>query len=231
MCGRFTLRTPAAELAQMFALLDLAELVPRYNIAPTQPVLTVREQDSQRTHALTRWGLVPFWAKDLKIGARMINARAETVATKPAFRAAWKKRRCLIPVDGFYEWQRTGRSKTKQPWLMEMTEGRAFAFAGLWESWGAKDADATERVETCTVITTTPNSVLEDLHDRMPVIIQETDFAEWLSPASDLNELDRLLVPSPPEDMTRRAVNPIVNNARNEVPEGVQSADDQQSLF
>ena len=228
MCGRFTLRTPASELAQMFALLDVAELIPRYNIAPTQPVLTVRHHEQNRILSSARWGLVPFWAKDLKIGARMINARSETIATKPAFRAAFKKRRCLIPADGFYEWERLS-SKKKQPWLMEMQNGQPFAFAGLWETWRPNKDDDSETIESCTIITTTANSVLADLHERMPVILAESDYDLWLDIKTPTDDLQQLLRPCADEEIARRAVNSIVNNARNEVPEC--TSDPDKTLF
>jgi putative SOS response-associated peptidase YedK len=171
MCGRFTLRTRPADLVEVFELLREPELTPRFNIAATQPVAVVCQVDKHRELSLMRWGIVPTWQKDPKSGPPLINARGETLATKPAFRTAFKKRRCLIPADGFYEWQKIAGAKVKQPYYIRMAKDRPFAFAGLWERWRGLD-DAT--LETCTIVTTTPNALLEPLHDRMPVILTTT---------------------------------------------------------
>lgn len=169
MCGRFTLRVPAAELVEIFRLLRRPDVQPRYNIAPTQPVAVVRRIDRGRELSMLRWGLVPSWAKDPKIGARMINARAETVATKPAFRTALRRRRCLVPADGFYEWAKSAGG-TKQPHYITRRDGRPFAFAGLWESWDGPDGSS---IESCTIVTTEANDLVGRIHDRMPVILSE----------------------------------------------------------
>jgi putative SOS response-associated peptidase YedK len=226
MCGRFTLRTPASELIRLFSLLNQPDLFPRYNIAPTQPVACVRQNDkAERTLSDLRWGLVPFWAKDLKIGARMINARGETVATKPSFRTAFKKRRCLIPVDGFYEWKRLG-PKQKQPYLIEMKSRHPFALAGLWEEWSPQDDPQATSVESCSIITTAANELMSSLHDRMPVIVDESDFDKWLDPRSKPVELESLIKPYTSQPMQVRAVSRVVNNARNEIPECVVPLDE-----
>ena len=219
MCGRFTLRTPIHLLAQQF-LFDYDDaLPPRYNVAPTQEVAVVRasgESAGRRELALLRWGLVPSWADDLKIGNRMINARAEGLDAKPAFRSAFKKRRCLVLADGFYEWKKSGRAK--QPYLIGMGDGRPFAFAGLWESWSKQEP----KIESCTIITTTANDLLSDLHDRMPVILAANDYDAWLDPApADKDRLLPLLEPYPAEEMSMYPVGTIVNKAANDVPECV----------
>ena len=221
MCGRFTLRTSSTELIRLFALLNQPDLIPRYNIAPIQLVACVRQNEKgERTLSDLRWGLVPFWAKDVKIGARMINARGETIATKPAFRDAYKKRRCLIPVDGFYEWKRLG-PKDKQPFLIEMKNRLPFALAGLWASWSPKDDSPDGPVESCSIVTTEPNELMFSLHDRMPVIVDEADYDKWLNPKSKPDELESLIKPYTNEPMQANAVTRVVNNARNEMPECV----------
>ena len=217
MCGRFTLHTPASVLATFFNLPETPVLVPRYNIAPTQPVAIVRAPagPNQREWALVRWGLIPSWAKDPSIGARMINARAETVAEKPSFRAPFKRRRCLVPADGFYEWRKVG--KGKQPYYIHMQDGGPFAIAGLWEHW--QGADGSE-LQTCTLLTTEPNDLLAPIHNRMPVIIAPEDYDEWLDVSSEgpgfLSLLHHLLRPYPARAMDVYPVSTYVNNARNE---------------
>ena len=233
MCGRFTLRTPATVLVEHFMLGASPDLVPRYNIAPTQLVPIVRPGDAQRELFAMRWGLIPFWAKDKRIGARMINARAETVATKSAFRSAFKKRRCLVPSDGYYEWITEGKQKV--PFLIRKSDDEPFAMAGLWERWKSKeepssadnpssgdaDSDADKIIESFTIITTAANKETEDVHDRMPVILDPEDYDQWLDPDSyDIEGLQELLVPfeSP---LQVEPVNPIVNSVKNDVPECV----------
>jgi len=217
MCGRFTLHTSANVLAQLFDLPEAPALVPRYNIAPTQPVAIVRSgnQFDLREWALVRWGLVPSWAKDPGIGARMINARAETVAEKPSFRAAFKRRRCLVPADGFYEWQKIGNRK--QPHYIRMRDGAPFAIAGLWEHWHGRDGS---ELETCTLLTTEPNELLAPIHNRMPVIIAPEDYEEWLDNSNEdrhfLSILQHLLRAYPGEQMETYPVSAYVSNARNE---------------
>ena len=217
MCGRFTLRTPARDLVEIFELLREPELSPRYNIAPTQRVAVVRQSGKDREIAVMRWGLVPSWSKDPKAGPPLINARAETVATKPSFRTAFKRRRCLIPADGFYEWQKQADSKTKIPHYIRMSKDRAFAFAGLWECWHGSDA---ADLESCTIVTTEANNLMRPLHDRMPVILPEENFAEWLDPKNEnVPELEALLRPYAPSELTAFPISTMVNSPRNERPE------------
>ena len=228
MCGRFTLRTSPVELAEIFQLRREPVWHPRYNIAPTQPVAVVRQHDGSRVLDLLRWGLIPSWSKDPAIGSRMINARGETVATKPSFRAAFKRRRCLIPADGLYEWKMT-ESKTKQPYFIGMQDDVPFAFAGLWEHWQGSDGS---EVETCTIITTEANSTLSELHERMPVILEEEDYDSWLDPKQeDKEELQSLLVPSQTDRLRFFPVRTVVNSPKNEVPECVIPIDEQGTLF
>jgi putative SOS response-associated peptidase YedK len=213
MCGRFTLRTPARDLVEIFELLREPELSPRYNIAPTQRIAVVRQDGKTRELSLMRWGLVPVWSKDPKAGPPLINARAETVATKPSFRTALKHRRCLIPADGFYEWQKTN-SKTKIPHYIRMAKDHPFAFAGLWDRWRNGDA---EPLESCTIVTTEANELMRSLHDRMPVILPEENYAQWLDPKNeDVPALQSLLRPYPPAEMTAFPISTLVNSPRND---------------
>ncbi|MFQ5732103.1 MAG: SOS response-associated peptidase [Planctomycetaceae bacterium] len=222
MCGRFTLRLTPAELADVFRLLREPEWTPRFNIAPTQSVAVLRPEGTGFGFSLMRWGLIPSWAKDLKIGPRLINARAETVAEKPAFRSAFKRRRCLIPADGFYEWK-AGDGKTKQPYLIGLRGDSPFAFAGLWERWTPPDGVP---VESCTIITTEPNELCREVHDRMPAILHVDDYDRWLDPrAHDADALRSLLVSYPAAEMRMHPVGRLVNNARNEDPACVDRVD------
>lgn len=216
MCGRYTLRTNPQQLALAFGFEELpAELVPRYNVAPTQDVLVVRQHDRDRAASMLRWGLIPSWSKDAAIGGRLINARAETVAEKPAFRAAFKSRRCLIAADGFYEWQKLD-AKRKQPWYFRLRSDEPFAFAGLWETWRSPEGHA---VETCTLITGAPNELVAPVHDRMPVILPPERYDLWLDLKANPAQLTSLLLPYPPEEMSANAVSPLVNSPRHEGPE------------
>lgn len=178
MCGRYTLRKPTKKIAEAFAVYDEFPLEPHFNIAPTQMVAAVRvdQQEHQRHLALLRWGLVPAWADDPTIGNRMINARSETVATKPSFRAAFRRRRCLILADGFYEWQKQGTKK--QPYLIGLGDGDLFAFAGLWEEWEREG----EVIKSCSILTTEANELMRPIHERMPVILFPADYDLWLDP-------------------------------------------------
>lgn len=219
MCGRFTLRTPSNVLVERFLLPIDPQWSPRYNIAPTQPVAAVRldEQGGGREGVLLRWGLVPSWAKDPAMGSRLINARAETVAEKPSFRSAFKRRRCLVPADGYYEWQKTGGRK--QPYFIRLADDRPFAFAGLWEHW---DRGGEGPLETCTIITTVANELTADVHVRMPVILDESDYDVWLDAAiDDRQPLEQLLAPYASSEMKMDPVSTYVNSPRNEGPECV----------
>ncbi|MFN8493881.1 MAG: SOS response-associated peptidase [Caldilineaceae bacterium] len=218
MCGRFTLSTPASELAQIFDLPEEPTLVPRYNIAPTQPVGLVRmqPQTQAREWALTLWGLIPSWAKDPGISASLINARSETVTEKPAFRAAFKRRRCLVPASGFFEWQR--QEKRKQPYYITLRDDAPFAIAGLWETWHSPDGS---ELQTFTLLTTEANELMEPLHNRMPVIVAPEDYATWLGSGKDdppqyLDQLRHLLRPYSADAMKAIPVSTFVNNTRNE---------------
>jgi putative SOS response-associated peptidase YedK len=215
MCGRYTLRTAPADHWPA-AQLDL--FVPRYNIAPSQEVPVVRSRDSGRQLVMLRWGLVPSWAK---IGYRMINARAETLAEKPSFRNAFKQRRCLILADGYYEWKANG--KQKQPFFIHRPDNRPFAFAGLWESWrGPKDERLEKPLETCTIITTDSNELTSDIHDRMPVILQNEELEFWLDPQFQGREtLEAMLTPFPSDELTMYPVSTFVNKPINESEECV----------
>jgi len=213
MCGRFTMRTPGAAVAEVFGLPEIPFLQPRFNIAPTQPVPVVRKLPGDgRQLALLRWGLIPHWADDPAIGNRMINARSETVATKPAFRGPFRNHRCLIVADGFYEWQKTDGKK--QPWYIRINDDKPFAFAGLWDHWDKGE----KPIESCTILTTDANEAVKPLHDRMPVILDRRDFDAWLDPRQDPKTLQTLLRPYPWEKMVVFRVDTLVNNPRHEDP-------------
>lgn len=210
MCGRFTLYHSPDEVAERFAVNERVETEARYNIAPTENVAVVT-QNGTRHLANYHWGLIPSWAKDPAIGNKMINARAETLAEKPSFRTALTRRRCLIPADGFYEWQAApeGAKGGKTPTFLHRTDGGLFAFAGLWDEWHALDGSP---LRSCTIITTTPNSVAAPIHDRMPVILRPGDEALWLDHAvTDTRDLLSLLVPYPAADMEAYPVSRRVN--------------------
>lgn len=215
MCGRYTLRTPASKLAEVFELLHAPDISPRYNIAPTQRVLTIRAAENRvREPSLPHWGLIPSWAQDPSIGSRMINARSDTAATKPAFRSAFRQRRCLIPADGFYEWQAEGR--IKQPYFIHRRDDEPFAFAGLWESW---HRDGQEPIESCTILTTDANPTLSQLHDRMPVILPEEEYDRWLDPQlREPSLIQPLLAPWAGDDLMLTPVSTLVNSPRNDSP-------------
>ena len=212
MCGRYSLKADIAQLAMRFEFAaDEAIHEPAYNIAPTQQVLTVTN-DGERRASYMRWGLIPFWAKDAKIGYRMINARGETVAEKPSFRTALRKRRCLILADGFYEWQKLG-GKQKRPMRIVLKSGEPFAFAGLWETW--KDPEG-EMVKSCTIITTAANDFLRPIHDRMPVILPQESESFWLDKdVEDPLALTSVIAPYPDDEMDAFEVSTLVNNTRN----------------
>lgn len=223
MCGRFTLTSSSETLAQRFELEAMPQIAPRYNIAPGQRVLAVRvdAEAARRVAVSLRWGLVPSWAKDPSIGTRMINARSETVAEKAAFRSAFRSRRCLVPADGFYEW--TQRGATKQAYHIGLRAPGPFAFAALWECWTARggddrhsSADATgEALETCTLLTTAASGCFRDIHDRMPVILEASDYQLWLDPElRDPETLQPLLQPLPDTAIAFHPVSNRVNSVR-----------------
>jgi putative SOS response-associated peptidase YedK len=216
MCGRYRL-SAVERIEGHFEAEQTAELRPRYNIAPSQPVPIVRQEDDRRRISLVRWGLVPSWAKDVSIGYKLINARSETVLQKPAFRGCFPKRRCLIQADGFYEWMKAGASK--RPFHLGMKDDSLFAFAGLWDCWQPPDGVP---VESCTILTTTANSLVADLHDRMPVILPREHYEAWLAaPPSEASRLLDLLVPFDASVMRRYEVSPLVNSPKNDSPDCV----------
>ncbi len=230
MCGRYTLKTPNPRLQELFGLQDLPHLVPRFNIAPTQSVFAIRAADSAaalREAVMLRWGLIPFWAKDVAIGNTMINARAETVAEKPSFRQAFLKRRCLIPADGFFEWEKLANGK-KQPWWIRMQDEEPFAMAGLWESWSPKtrteltddgNPHAQKTVQSCTILTINANTDMQSLHDRMPVILPVDAWDAWLNPTTEKAALQALLKPFEDGHLIRSEVSTIVNRPTVDSPE------------
>lgn len=209
MCGRFAFYSPSEATAALFGVDAAPALAPRFNIAPTQSIAAIRScGEGGRELAMLRWGLVPFWAKDPSIGNRMINARAETVAEKPSFRAAYRQRRCLILADGFYEWKKEGDSKT--PYFISLASGAPFAFAGLWEHWEAKASD--DEIDSAAIITTAANEFMAAVHHRMPVVLQPDTADRWLG--GDDEVLQQVGWDSP--KFTAWPVNRRVNNARNE---------------
>ncbi len=221
MCGRFTQQRPSADLAALFEAEDLAESPgERYNLAPQQLGLVVVERDDLRRAIVPyRWGLVPSWAKDARIGNRLINARAETVASTPAFRASFQKRRCIVPADAFYEWERV-TPDIRQPNLIRRVDGDPMAFAGLWSIWRDPTQPDAEPVRTFSIITTSANATLRPIHDRMPAILPASSWASWLAPTpAEPGELLALLQPAPDAFLERFPVSKRVNNARNEGPD------------
>ena len=215
MCGRFALVTEKKILEMLYQLEIRDDFIPRYNIAPSQSISALRISPEHGKRELTdlKWGLVPFWAKDASIGSRMINARSETAAEKPSFRDAFKKRRLLIPASGFFEWKKEGGAK--QPYYIYQKNGQPFSLAGLWERWEKGE----EPLESCTILTTGPNTLIASLHDRMPVIISPRDFEKWLDPQTGSAELLHLLKSYPPEEMAAHPVSPAVNKPTNNSPE------------
>lgn len=222
MCGRFTLRTNPHQLALIFGCEIPSDLPASYNVAPTQSVAALRSrEDGQREFTLLRWGLIPHWAKEISIGNRMINARAETIAEKPAYRSAFRQRRCLVLADGYFEWQKVGKSK--QPFLIQMRDEAPFAMAGLWESW--LDPQQGGAVESCTIVTTEANELTRPIHDRMPVILSAESYGLWLDRRQrEQNVLLPLLRPFEPNSMLVNPVSTRVNNPRNNDPGCVEVA-------
>jgi len=235
MCGRYALSITAKVLAEEFGITEILPFVPRFNIAPTQmaPVVRASESSTGRAAALLQWGLIPFWAKDAKIGNKCINARADGVATNSMFRAAFKRHRCVVPVSGFYEWQAFEGSKVKQPWFIHAANGKLMALAGLWESWKPPEG---EPVQSFTIITTEPNDQIRQLHARMPVILQPEDVDAWLDPTASTDSLGQLLVPAADGLLAMHQVSTRVNSPKNDDPDCIKpvdpdSAGEQPTLF
>ncbi len=244
MCGRFILAADLDDLQARFGF-EAGALTygPRYNIAPTQEALVITKApariaadsptnnpanniEGRRRAEMMRWGLVPSWAKDISLGSRMINARGETLAEKPAFRAAYRKRRCIIPADGFYEWKREG--KRKVPMYVFLKSRRPFAFAGLWESWRSPSG---ETIRSCAIVTTSPNSFMEPIHNRMPVMLSQEAEGLWLDPlVEDPGVLGQLLTPFPAEAMDAYPVSTLVNSPANQGPECIAPAETQHPI-
>jgi putative SOS response-associated peptidase YedK len=213
MCGRFVQKSPSKKVAEKFQVGEVPPLVERFNVAPAQAVLAIRESGAGREAAFLKWGLVPRWAKDPALGNKLINARSETVAEKPSFREAFRRRRCLVPADGFFEWSRRGEKK--RPYYFHMRDGEPFAIAGLWERWEGE----AEPLETCTLLTTEANELLAPYHDRMPVILRPEDYDLWLDAGARSDEaLGALLRPYPHRGMAAHEVSPLVNNPANDDP-------------
>ncbi len=215
MCGRYNLITDAQALVDFFELRNSLLIEPRYNIAPSQSIPVVRADGQGRELVFQRWGLVPHWAKESKIGYSMINARAETVAEKPSFRDAFRYRRCLIPATGFYEWKPINAGK--QPYNIRIGDGLLFAFAGLWESWKGED---NKLLETCTIIVTKANDAISPIHDRMPVVLSPSEYSTWLAPTiTDPDRLTPLLRPCPADWVNSYPVSRLVGSPKNDSPE------------
>jgi putative SOS response-associated peptidase YedK len=219
MCARFTLTTPASELAKLFGFSEKPNLPARYNIAPTQDILVVRRPKGLGSPEarMMRWGLVPAWAEDVSIGGKMINARAETVAEKPSYKFAFRTRRALVPMNGMYEWK--DFSGKKRPYLFHRKDREPFAVAALWESWaGPKGAPLPQSLETVTLLTVAANELVAPIHDRMAAIIEPPDYATWLAAETAPDALLALLKPVPADALTMTAVNPLVNNVKFDDP-------------
>jgi putative SOS response-associated peptidase YedK len=225
MCGRYGRRGDKQRIAEwmqthntnVFDEFDETNLAPSYNVAPQsfQPVVRLSPETGQRELFVMRWGLIPYWSKDGKASFSTINAKSETVATSPAFRDAWKQRRCLVPAEWFYEWQKVDE-KTKQPYAIGLSDGGMFAFAGLWETW--KDRATGQRLRTYTILTTDPNELMEPIHNRMPVILRREDYSRWLAPAEASHLPVDLLRPYPAEGMKAWKVDRRVGNVQNNDP-------------
>jgi putative SOS response-associated peptidase YedK len=230
MCGRFVSATPPDELARYFGAEPVAEahLEPSWNVAPTKDVYVIVETGGVRQVDAFHWGLVPFWAKSPAAGNKMINARAETLADKGAYRRAFAKRRCIIPADGFYEWEKPGpdapapskgKKAKKQPWYIHRPDGEPLAFAGMWEVWRGPDGDGSDHLRSTTIITGAPNKKMAAIHDRMPVILPPDAWSTWLDrDQHDLDLLGKLLVPAPPQILTLHPVSTDVGNVANDSP-------------
>ena len=224
MCGRFTQQRPTSELAEIFGAEDLADLPGgRFNVAPTDEAAVIVARDERRAVTAYRWGLVPHWAEDPRVGSRMFNARAETLATSPAFRDAFRRRRCLVPVDSFYEWRREG--KLRLPYRIVRTDDRPLALAGLWSGW--RDRDTGEIRRTFTIVTAGPNELLRPIHDRMPVVVPPEAWERWLEPEpGDPGELLGLLAPADDPLLVAYPVSRRVNDVRNDGPDLIEPLTD-----
>jgi putative SOS response-associated peptidase YedK len=229
MCGRYSITSPPEAIQRIFQVPELPNLPARYNVAPTQDVPVVRldtreEGDGGRHLVQLRWGLIPFWADDPSIASRMINARAESAADKPAFRAAFDRRRCLVVADGFYEWKSPDqKGQRKQPYRIELKSGEPFGFAGLWERWTNPEDQSV--LETCTILTTEANAYLKDIHPRMPVMLSPEAFGPWLDPATDKAAAQDLLQPYPAEQLTAYPISTRVNVVANDDPSVIEPLD------
>jgi len=223
MCGRYVEVSSPALLAERFHVTEVRPkaLEPSYNVAPRAEVPVVADRHGERVLDVVRWGLVPFWAKDPKIGDRMINARAEKILTSNAFKRAFERKRCIVPADGFYEWEKLEGKRAKQPWFIRRRDGEPLAFAGLWEIWhDPGEADDAPPLRTCTIITTQPNELLAPIHDRMPVVLPESQWDRWLDVDNrDVARLQKLLVPLPAVELEAWRVSTLVNKADNNGPE------------
>jgi putative SOS response-associated peptidase YedK len=213
MCGRYAVITAPEAIRAMFGYAEMPNFPPRYNIAPTQPIAIVRLMDGKRQFALVRWGFIPSWVKDPKTVSLMFNARGETAAEKPAYRNAMKRRRCLVPADGFYEWKREG--ERKRPHFIRRRDAKPLAFAGLWEAWTGPNG---EELETAAIVTTTANDTLKPLHDRMPVVVPPDAFDLWLDPNADPQMAASLMTPAPDDLLEACEVSSAVNRVANDDP-------------
>lgn len=223
MCGRFALYTDPIALAKRFEAENAPDWQASYNVAPSLAIPIVRNENDKRRFTLVRWGLIPSWAKDIKISYSTINARAETVAEKPSFRSAFKHRRCLIPADGYYEWQEIAGQKTKQPWCITLSDQQPMALAGLWEHWQGQDGS---EIESCTIIVTSGNVLMQPIHDRMPVILPETTWEQWLdSKNTDAKCLQALLSRYPSEEMAAWPVTTLINSPKHNNEECIKAID------
>jgi putative SOS response-associated peptidase YedK len=219
MCGRYALSQSPSAYADWFGAASILteELAPSFNVAPTDPVYAVAEHHDERQLGTFRWGLIPWFAKDRKGAARNINARVETVATKPTFKYSFANRRCLIPADGFYEWKPMGEGKGKLPHYIYATDGGPLAFAGLWASWWDPESD--DRVTTCTILTGEPSPLVAPIHNRMPVLLDRALWDDWLGESEDVDELVRLLEQRPAVELALHPVSTLVNSVQNNLPE------------
>ncbi len=229
MCGRINLWMSSAELAEVFELFREPEWSPRYNLCPMQQILTVRmHPKGVRLAEPTQWGLVPSWTKGHSTGPPLNNSRSDTISIRPAFREAFRRQRCLIPANGFYEWKHLDK-KTTQPWHIFRKNRQPLALAGLWDHWQTPDGDT---LESCSVITTDANRMMSLVHDRMPVILDHERWVEWLSPENeDIESLAKLLVPCPDDWLERTPVSSVVNNVRHDSPECIRVVSETRTLF